>query len=478
MKFIVDTLNNYIWSPALVGLCLLVGLYFSIATRFLQLRHVPGMLRYLFQNPKPPHGLSSFQAFSLAVSGRVGTGNIAGVATAIAAGGPGAVFWMWAIAFVGAGSAYVEATLAQLFKVKVDGQLRGGPAYYIEKGLGLKWYAVAFAVATVAATGLFLPGIQSNSIGSAVKAAFDIPPYVSGLAIVALLGLIIFGGVKRIGQAAERIVPIMALGYLLVALAVVGANFSQVPATFSLIFRSAFGADALFGGIIGAALSWGVKRGIYSNEAGQGTAPIAAATANVDHPAKQGLAQAFSVYVDTWLVCTATALMILVTQSYNVASPDGGFLVEYLPGVESGPAFTQNAVDSLLPGGGAAFVAIALFFFAFTTLMAYYYYAESNLAYLVKSDRARSTIITAARVAFLGIVFFGAVNQASLAWAMGDIGVGLMAWLNLVAIVLLGGPALRCLKDYEKKRREGRPTTFVSSDIAIKNADYWASEKR
>lgn len=476
MKELVDFLNEWIWSNWLVGFCLLTGLYFSFATKFLQVRLIKKMLGYLLAGKESDKGLSSFQAFALAISGRVGTGNIAGVAAAIAMGGPGAVFWMWAIAFLGAGSAFVESTLAQIYKIEVDGQFRGGPAYYIERGLKLKWYAVAFAISTVLATGFFLPGIQSNSIALAMDNAFSLDPVVTGIALAGLLAVIIFGGIKRIGHTAQLVVPFMAVGYIIVALVVVVANVQEIPAVFGLIFRSAFQMDATFGGMVGSAIAMGVKRGIYSNEAGQGTGPIAAATAEVDHPAKQGLVQAFSVYVDTWFVCTATALMILMTGAYNVIDSSGSLIVENLPGIEAGPAFTQSAVNSILPGFGGSFVAIALFFFTFTTLMAYYYYTESNLIYLIKSRSTRRYATFAIRIIFLGVILFGTLRSAELAWAMGDVGVGLMAWLNLVAIILLSKPALRCLKDYEEQAQRGKEPVFDPKACGIENADYWEKD--
>lgn len=473
MDQLVTFLNNLIWSDALVYLCLGAGLYFSVRTRFLQVRHVGHMMRLLFRGTASERGVSSFQAFSLAVSGRVGTGNIAGVATAIAMGGPGAVFWMWAIAFLGAGSAFVEATLAQIYKEEVGGQLRGGPAYYIERGLRWKWYAVFFAVSTVIATGMFMPGVQANSIGAAMENAFSLPPIATACGVVVLIGLIIFGGVKRICRAAEWIVPFMAVGYIIMALVVIVLNLREVPAMLGLIVRSAFGLEAAFGGVVGIAISWGVKRGIYSNEAGQGTAPMAAAAAEVKHPAAQGLVQAFSIYVDTWGVCTATAFMILLTGTYNVANPAGGFLHEGLAGVQAGPAFTQAAVDTVVPGFGGAFVAIALFFFAFTTLMAYYYYAETNLAYLNKHAR-NPRLITALRFVFLGVTFYGTMRHADVAWAMGDVGVGLMAWVNLIAILFLAKPAIVCLRDYEAQLRAGiAEPRFLAKNAGVENTTEW-----
>lgn len=472
MAQMVDALNGIIWSPALIYLCLGIGLYFSLKTRFLQVRHIKAMVMLLFGGKSSSEGITSFQAFALAVAGRVGTGNIAGVATAIAMGGPGAVFWMWMIAFLGAGSAYVESVLAQVYKVEIDGEYRGGPSYYIERGMGVKWYAILFAVATIVGMGFFLPGVQSNAIGASINNAFGVSPVITGIFVCVLLGLIIFGGVKRLGRVAEMIVPFMAIAYIIVSVIVILVNITKLPDVLSLIFSSAFGVNQAFGGIIGSAISWGVKRGVYSNEAGQGTGPMAAAAAEVSHPAKQGLVQAFSVYFDTWFVCSATAFMVIITGSYNVHLGDG-FIVEYLPGIDKGPAFTQHAVDTLLPGFGSAFVAIALFFFAFTTLMAYYYYAETSIAYLFKKGPTRHTAINVIRVLLLVSVFYGTVRTASLAWGLGDIGVGLMAWLNLIAIVIMRKTAFLTLTDYEEQLAQGKDPVFDPVKLGIKNADVW-----
>ncbi|MBT3182633.1 MAG: alanine:cation symporter family protein, partial [Deltaproteobacteria bacterium] len=416
-------------------------------------------------------GISSFQALAVSISGRVGTGNIAGVATAIALGGPGAIFWMWAIAFLGSASAYIEATLAQIYKVEKFGEYRGGPAYYIEKGLGQKWYAILFVIVTIIAMGLFLPGVQSNSIALGLEHAFQLPRYITGIVIVAFLGLIIFGGIKRIGNVAQIVVPFMSIAYMIAAIIIIAMNIEKVPGIFMLIINSAFGSHQAFAGIVGSAISWGVKRGIYSNEAGQGSAPHAAAAAEVTHPAKQGLVQAFSVYVDTLFICSATAFMILITGTYNVITESAGAIVENIPGVQIGPAYTQMAVESSF-GFGAEFVGISLFFFAFTTLMAYYYIAETNVAYLEKSSKQK-WMITALRIMILGSTFYGAVKTAKLAWGLGDLGVGMMAWLNIIAIVLLSKPALKALRDYERQKSEGLDPTFDPKKLGIKNADFW-----
>ncbi|WHY13669.1 alanine/glycine:cation symporter family protein [Peribacillus frigoritolerans] len=475
MSEFITALNGVLWSSPVIYILLGVGLLFSILTRFLQVRHIKEMVLLMFQGKSSEAGVSSFQALSIALSGRVGTGNIAGVATAIAFGGPGAVFWMWAIAFIGAASAFVESTLAQIYKVKQDGQYRGGPAYYIEKGMGVKWFAVLFAFAALIAMAVLMPGVQSNSIAAGVENAFGIKPVFTGLAIVLLLGFIIFGGVKRIANAATLIVPFMALGYILLSVVIVLMNITELPGVISLIFRSAFGLDSAFGGIIGMAIAWGVKRGVYSNEAGQGTGAHPAAAAEVSHPAKQGLVQAFSVYIDTLFVCSATAFMILFTGMYNTQAENGSFIVNNLGDVTPGPGYTQAAIDSVIPGFGAGFVAIALFFFAFTTIMAYYYIAETNIAYLMRNRNGKSAMF-ALKLIILAASFYGSVRTAELAWALGDAGLGIMVWLNVIAILILAKPALITLKDYEKQKKAGIDPVFNPKALGIKNADFWERE--
>lgn len=472
MKEVIDAVNGVIWSNALIFLCLAAGVYFSFALKFVQVTYIKEMVRLLFGGQASDKGVSSFQAFAIAISGRVGTGNIAGVATAIAMGGPGAVFWMWAIAFLGASSAFIESTLGQIYKEVNKGQYRGGPAYYIEKGLGMKWYAMTFAFATILSTVVFLPGVQSNSIALSASNAFDFPVEYTGIGITIALGLIILGGVKRIGKVAEVVVPFMAIGYILMAVVIIVINIGQVPAVFALIFKSAFNLEATYSGIFGMAVAWGVKRGIYSNEAGQGTAPHAAAAAEVTHPASQGLVQAFSVYVDTLFVCTATALMILFTGQFNVINPEGGFLVENIPGVPFGAEFTQYAIATHFPSIGKGFVAISLLFFAFTTIMAYYFIAETNLSYLTR-DKSSKWAVRLLQVAILGSTFYGSVKTAEIAWTLGDIGVGMMAWLNIIAIFLLRKPAFKAWEDYKKQKKEGKTPVFVAKNVGIENTDLW-----
>jgi len=485
---LVSNLNGYIWSPYLIYLCLGAGIFFSVLTRFAQVRHFKEMIRLLLSGKSSEKGISSFQALAVSLSGRVGTGNIAGVAAAIGFGGPGAVFWMWIVAFLGAATAYVESTNAQIFKEEEDGVYRGGPAYYIEKAMGQKWYAWTFALATILACGLLLPVVQSNGIGDALVNVFgqggtvnsifgELPltKVYAAVFIVVILGFIIFGGVKRIASFTQVVVPFMALAYIIIACTIIALHIDQLPGIVSLIFADAFTPMAGFG----AAIGWGVKRGVYSNEAGQGTGPHAAAAAEVDHPAQQGLVQAFSVYIDTLFVCSATAFMILITMSYNVL-PDGStaFIVQNLADdvVINGPAFTQIAVDSVLTGFGKPFIALALFFFAFTTVLAYYFIAENNVSYINKTIKVPALRFFL-KVLIMSAVFYGTVAQPSAAWGMGDVGVGIMAWLNIVGIIIIffmSKPAMKALKDYERQKDAGvEKYTFDPKSLGIKNADFW-----
>ncbi len=472
----VEHLNSIVWSAALIYLCLGAGLYFSIRTRFMQLRGLPEMLRLMFAGTKSQAGVSPFQALAMSLSGRVGIGNLAGVATAITFGGPGAVFWMWMSALLGASTSFIECTLAQIYKQKdSDGRYRGGPAYYIEKALGQRWYAVLFALATVVATGLLLPGVQANGIAASVKTAWGAPTEITALLLMLALGAIIFGGVTRIAAFAEIVVPAMAFFYLVMAIVIMAVNAAQLPAVFGLIVKSAFGLEPAFGALMGLTVEWGVKRGVYSNEAGQGTGPHAAAAAEVSHPAQQGYVQAFSIYIDTLLVCSATAFMILSTGKYNVKHPDGSLILANLPGVDGGPVYTQAAVETIAPGFGASFVALALIFFAFTTIVAYYYLAETNLEYLTRNAAPR-WLTLGLKLAMMAAVAYGAVRSASLAWGLGDLGVGMMAWLNLIAILIVHRPALIALRDYERQRRAGLAPTFDPTSLGIARAEFWSQK--
>lgn len=477
MDKLIDLINGWVWSPALVGLCLLAGLYFSFGTRFIQVRRFGEMARLLFSTDKSQkEGITSFQAFSMALSGRVGTGNIVGVATAIGYGGPGAIVWMWIIAFLGAGSAFAEATLAQIFKDSHNGEYRGGPAYYIEKGLRAKWLAIIFAICAVVACGLFLPPVQSNGIAISFANTFDINPAWVGLGVALLIGFVVIGGVQRIANVAQIVAPFMAIVYILLAVIILIINISAVPAVLGDMIRDAFGLNEALGGILGSTIAWGVKRGIYSNEAGQGTGPIVAAAAKVSHPVKQGMVQAFSVYVDTLLICTATAVMILACKTYNIYDAQGGLL--YASQVaklgEPDVSYTTAAISTLLGGKiGGLVVSIALFFFAFTTIMAYYYYAETNLVYLFGKGRMEQVLIWVLRILMIAAVYYGSINKANKIWSLGDIGVGTMAWINIVAILLLSRMAFKALRSYEKQKKEGKDPEFDPDELNIKNANFW-----
>ncbi|MEJ6121660.1 alanine:cation symporter family protein [Vibrio sp. 2-Bac 85] len=487
MQEVVDFLNGIIWSPALIYLCLAAGLFYSIQTRFVQVRFFKEMYTLLLSGKTSSKGISSFQALSVSLSGRVGTGNIAGVAAAIGFGGPGAVFWMWVVAFLGAATAYIESTLAQIYKEVDQGEYRGGPAYYLEKVTGQRWYAVIFAIATIAACGFLLPGIQSNSIGNGVEVAFGTGMMIetglgvfseakimTGMGIVLMLGFIIFGGVKRIANFTQVVVPFMALAYVLVVFVIIALNISQLPDVFMMIIGDAFSPMAG----VGAAIGWGVKRGVYSNEAGQGTGPHAAAAAEVEHPAQQGLVQAFSVYIDTLLVCSATAFVILITGAYNVHGIGDTFLIQNVATeiAANGPGFTQLAVERVLPGIGKPFIAFALFFFSFTTILAYYYIAETNVAYLRRTLKLPDFTFLL-KVALISATFYGTVKTANLAWGLGDVGVGLMAWLNisgLLIIFFMGRPAIKALKDYEQQHKlQPESYTFDPLKLGIKDATFW-----
>jgi len=494
----LGTVSGLVWHETLVYLCLAAGVYFSIRSRFVQVRQIPEMIRLMLKGEKSPSGVSSFQALTISLAGRVGTGNIAGVATAIAFGGPGALFWMWAVAFLGASTSFVECTLGQIYKDrdKLTGEYRGGPAYYFSQAFAntaaavpMKIYGYVFAAVTMLAMGLLLPSVQSNSMASAMNIAWGWGEWWVAVGTVIVLAFVIIGGVKRIATFASIVVPFMAVVYIVLALIIVLMNASEIPSIISLIFSSAFGIDSAFGAILGVAVMWGVKRGIYSNEAGQGTGPHAAAAAEVSHPAKQGLVQAFAVYVDTLFICSATGFLILSTGAYRVfegESSDGAVIAEggILPeGVEVGPAFAQTGFDTLWNGAGASFIAISLAFFCITTIIAYYYMAETNLRFLLGKAAtinvpflrgtvgSNTTMLLQALI--LVSVTIGAVSTAADAWTLGDIGVGLMAWLNIIGIIILQQPAYKALWDYEKQKKQGLDPMFDPIALGIKNATFW-----
>lgn len=481
MEQFIKTASGFLWGNIMIALCVGVGIFFAVKTKFFWLRYIKESIKLVNEkNVGGQEGVSPFQAFSMALAGRIGTGNIVGVATAVAAGGPGAIFWMWVLAFFGAGTSLAECTLAQIYKEKKFGEYRGGPAYYMEKALGQKWMAVLFALFCAIGNILLIPGVHSNSITTSLENAFHIPTLVGGLFLAALMAVVIFGNVHRIAKVSELVVPIMSVAYIILSLIVIGANIDKLPAAFGLIFSSAFGANAVFGGMLGSAIVWGVKRGVNSCSAGMGTAPQSAAAAETSHPVKQGMVQAISVYVDTLLVCTASALMMIITDCYNVVNPTTGeSVVSYLGDVAAGAIFVQSAAASVLPHVGSALVAIALFFFAFTSLMAAYYIGETNFLYFLGENRKKELkpFLMVVKVVFLGMVVFGSVKSGGLVWAMNDIGTGFMCWTNLISLVLLSGVVSKAVKDYERQRKQGLNPYFDPEAAGIKNADLWSSEE-
>ncbi|MDO4929147.1 MAG: alanine/glycine:cation symporter family protein [Corynebacterium sp.] len=491
----IDTVNSLVWSNALVYLLLGAGAFFTLSTLFLQVRCLPEMVRQLRQGEKSESGVSSFQSLMMSLAGRVGVGNIAGVATAIAFGGPGAVFWMWMVALLGSATSFIECTLGQIYKEKDKdtGEYRGGPAYYVEKAYRhtkaapfFRVYAILVAVVLVISTSYFMPGVQANGVATAVENAWDVPNWLTGIILASLLAMIIIGGVKRIATFASLVVPCMATVYILFAIVILVVNYQQIPEVFGMIIRAAFDQEAAFSGMLGAAISWGVKRGLYSNEAGQGFGPQPAAAAEVSHPAKQGFVQSCAVYIDTLFVCSATAFIIISTDMFRVfadESEDGAVIYagEISDNISVGPGFVQSGLDTVFGGFGSSFVAFAIVFFAFTTIMAYYYLAETNATYLnrsIKNGAVRHGLIWGLRVLTLIAVIFGAVSSSGASWSLGDIGAGLTAWFNIIAILILQVPAHKCLWDYRRQKKAGLDPVFDPEALGIKNADFWVERKR
>lgn len=461
----VNQMDAMVWSMVLVVLCLGVGLYLSLSLKFPQIRLVKEMIKLLTSKEESESGITPFQAFATTVGARVGMGNIAGVASAIFYGGPGSVFWMWMIAVIGAASAFVESALAQAYKVKSpDGEFTGGPAYYIEKGLKCKPYAVVFAVVAFLGAGFLMPGVQINSLVTVFEEAFSVNKILVGAICCIVLGIVVYGSIKRIAHIAEMLAPAMCAVYILAALIIVGLNITKLPGIFLMIIQSAFGVHAVLGGILGSAVSWGVKRGIYSNEAGMGCGAIVSAAAECSHPVKQGLIQSFSIYVDTLFIGTSTALIVLLTGTFDVIDGAGNFLMSQTGGIETGIKWTQHALMSTFGSWSGKALAIIIVLFVFTSMTGYCYQAESNIRYLTGNSKKAIAI---ARAVFLVASFLGAIVNADAVWAMGDIGYGLMAWANIIAIALLAPKAVALLKDYEKQKKEGKDPTFDPAEFGI-----------
>ncbi|CAM3732413.1 alanine/glycine:cation symporter family protein [Aeromicrobium ponti] len=461
----VGFLNDLVWTYILIAVLIILGLYFSVKSKFVQFRYLGEMFRILgdkrMVSAEGKRGISSFQAFTVSAASRIGTGNMAGVATAIAAGGPGAVFWMWVIAFLGAASSFVESTLAQIYKVKDKNGFRGGPAYYMERGLKKRWMGILFAVIITFCFGLVFNSVQSNTISLAFNEAFGTSRLMIGLILAALTALIIFGGIKRIAYVSQIIVPIMAVIYLIVAIVIVVLNITEVPSLIATIVKGAFGMDQAFGGAMGAAVMMGIKRGLFSNEAGMGSAPNAAATAAVTHPVKQGLIQTLGVFVDTILICSATAFMIILSGAYT--TPD-------LSGIQ----LTQTALSSHIGSWAPIFVAVSIFLFAFSSVIGNYYYGETNIEFIKESRVA----IFIYRLGVIGMVIFGALVDLATVWGLADLFMGIMALINLIAITMLGKIAFAALKDYRAQRKEGKDPVFYADSISgLDGIESWETKE-
>lgn len=450
LNTIVSFMNTMLWSYVLIFMLIGMGLYFTVRSGFVQFKLFGEMFRLLTESVtksatgKKEEGVSPFQAFCISTASRVGTGNLAGVALAIAVGGPGAVFWMWMIALVGAASAFVESTLAQIYKVRDPQGFRGGPAYYMEQALGLRWMGITFSVLITLCFGLVFNAVQSNTISYAFNEAFGIERLTMGYLITGLTAIVIFGGVKRIARVAEVIVPVMAIAYVLVASFIIIMNITAIPGIIALIVKSAFGFDQAVGGGVGIALMQGIKRGLFSNEAGMGSAPNAAATATTSHPVKQGLIQTLGVFTDTLLICSATAFVILISGVYTDTS---------LTGIQ----LTQNALSSLVGPWGAIFIAACILMFAFSSIIGNYYYGESNIEFI----NSNPIWLLFYRVAVIGMVLFGSTSKIAIVWDLADLFMGLMAFINLIAIALLGKIAFAALKDYIAQKKEGKDPVFT-----------------
>ena len=462
----LEQINDFLWGwnfHSIVIVLIFCGIYFTIKTRFVQFRMIGEMFRLLCEsipNGDSKHHVSSFQAFAVSVATRVGTGNLAGVSGAIAVGGPGAVFWMWLIALIGAATAFVESTLAQLFKRRNGESFIGGPAYYILHGMHNKWMAALFAVLITLTFGLSYNSIQSNTIAEAMHSAFNFDPVIVGVVLTVISLVIVFGGIHRIARVSSVLVPVMAIGYFLLALVILVMNYERIPDMFALIVDNAFGIKQAAGGMVGVAMREGIKRGLFSNEAGEGSAPNVAAAATVSHPVKQGLIQSLGVFTDTLLVCSCTAFIILLSGIYQ-------------PGCDGGIVLTQSALESQIGASGKIFLAIAILFFAFSSIIGNYYYGEANILFLTR----KRWVLEVFRILSGGVmVMLGAVASLGLVWNFGEVCMALITLCNLIAILFLGKYAFRLLKDYRAQKRKGNKSPVFNKSIlpeVEKDLDAW-----
>ena len=465
LNSIIGQINTVLWSYVLIALLILSGLFYTLRTGFAQGRLlgdmvalITGKLSSLKDGEKKVAGqVTGFQAFCIAVASHVGTGNLAGVAIAVVVGGPGALFWMWIIALLGGATSLIENTLAQTYKVKEGNGFRGGPSYYMEKALGQKTLGYIFSVIVIVTFAFVFNTVQANTIAQAFETSFNMSSTIAGIILAGLTALIIFGGLNRIANVVGFMVPIMAIGYVVVALYVLIVNIVHIPGLFMSIIEAAFGLKQAVGGAIGVAMLQGIKRGLYSNEAGMGSAPNAAATSNVSHPVKQGLLQAFGVFVDTILICSATGFIVLLYPEYNTIG-------------EKGIKLTQLALSHSVGNWGAGFITLCIFLFAFSSLVGNYYYGEANLEFLTKSK----TSMLIFRVLTVACVYLGSVASLGLVWDIADVSMGIMALMNIVVIAILSPKAVAIIRDYIKQRKEGKNPVFRAKDIpGLENTECW-----
>ncbi|MGL5348441.1 MAG: alanine/glycine:cation symporter family protein [Peptostreptococcaceae bacterium] len=464
---VIDSVNTILWSYVLIAMLIVLGVYFTFRTKFVQFRYFGEMFRLLGdgagKDAKSDGKVSSFQAFCISTASRVGTGNIAGIAIAIIGGGPGAIFWMWLIAIVGSASSFVESTLAQIFKKKDGNGYIGGPAYYMEQGLNQKWMGITFAVLITICFGFVFNAVQANTVAAAFNNAFGIDKLTMGLILAALTAVVIFGGVHRIAKVSEVIVPIFAGLYILLSLFIIATNVSVLPDVFTLIFESAFGIREITMGSMGGMMLIGIKRGLFSNEAGMGSAPNAAATAEVSHPVKQGLIQTLGVFTDTIVICSCTAFIILLFPTYQATG---------LEGIE----LTQAALTHHVGPMGGIFIAVCIFLFAFSSIVGNYYYGESNMEFC----KLNKSGINVFRAMVVAMVLFGALTKVQIVWDLADVFMGLMAVINLVAIALLGKYAFVALDDYTAQKKAGiKDPVFDASNIkGLENVECWNGNEK
>lgn len=466
---LLTKLNDFMYTYVLIIMLAGVGIYFTVRTRGVQFRLMKDGIKSMMEKAKTDDNgekeVSSFQALMISTASRVGTGNIAGIATAIATGGPGAVFWMWVMALIGGASAFVESTLAQIYKVRQNGQYRGGPSYYMERALGKRWMGILFSILLILCFAYGFNGLQAYNMSSALE--YYIPnysdtsgPMIVGLIIAAATALVIFGGTQRIGFFSSVIVPIMAGLYILLGLVTMIMNITELPAVFALIFKNAFDVQAIMGGFAGSAVVIGIKRGLFSNEAGMGSAPNASASADVEHPVNQGLVQVISVFIDTILICSATAMMLFVSG------------VEGVSGVMDGIPFVQAAVKANVGEWGIHFITFSIFAFAFSSVIGNYFYAESNILFIKNSK----FLLFCFRITCVVVVFLGAQADFSLVWNLADVTMGFMAIVNIIAIFMLRKTVLLALDNYEQLKKQGKKPVFNEKSIGL-SGTVWTKEE-